>query len=209
MPLSGSRSFIYPFVALTPGALKIPSVKFSFFDADSSSYRMVQTPVLDVRVSKDSLIRREFREGKVSSQKRSLSIPLIAGSILISLLIFIFVARLRRQSINLPTEEIPEKQEDVLMLLLTESSDPLFYAGLNNHFWKKLGEHFNLEGSNMNKVELEASMINRHVSQEVIREATDLIEATEAGMFTKADFQTDRKAMVEKAQQIFSKLNLH
>ena len=47
IPISGSKTFEFPFVISKAGSYSIPSIAFSFFDVQSKTYKIVETKKID------------------------------------------------------------------------------------------------------------------------------------------------------------------
>jgi hypothetical protein len=214
-PLTGSRTYRYPFVSATAGAYTIPAIIFSFFNPDSGNYKTITTGVLQVKVDNKKVDAANINQGKIKTTAIKNNFWVIGGGILLFIggLFWFF----KRRKIN--TEQTPvqpiEKKSDCLsaeqMLspasLLVKADDKIFYAALRQSFWNYFEFQFNLSGSEMSKDNIVVKLKESKVNEELINELKNILQQCETGIFTNANLLVDKSQLLNKARKILGKIN--
>ena len=208
-PLTGSRTFRYPFVCASPGSCKLPQVSFSFFDTDSNNYKTISTKTVNVLVSNES--KKEFltEEPKTSITEKSEKAARTAGIVvvlLVLLILFYWVFRKKEPEKFLPVQQKPvlPSVESLLQPAYTEVMEEgnQFYSTLHQITWKFAGEQFGLSGSEMNKQTLAAKMNEAGVDANLSANLFRVLEECETGMFTNASLLHDKQSMLAATKEV-------
>lgn len=212
-PLSGERTFRFPFVCTSPGIYTIPAVSFSYYDRDSNGYRVINSAPLKVEVSNESkkAIVTESRELSVAEQNEKAARKAGLIAVLTVLLILIYWLFIRKEK-----KEDPVKQEqkpvcpsaDELLqpaYSAPADSDKAFYQALQSAIWLFGMQRFGLSGSEMNKQVLSARMNNVTGETLLSGQLLKLLETCEAGIFTNASLGESRENLLQQAKEIFEK----
>jgi BatD DUF11 like domain len=213
-PLTGSRTYRYPFVSAIAGEYNIPGISFSFFNPDSGSYKTVTTNALQVKIeeNKADLVTTSQIQTKKLAEKTvfwfiSVGVLVVLGSILW----FLKKRKLRdKKEMTQPVDIRPGLSvEQVLSSssLLISAEDKIFYASLNQSIWNYLGTQFQLSGSQISKENIVAILKERKVQEDLIAEMSNILQQCEAGMFTNANMLVDKALMLEKAKKILEKID--
>ena len=208
-PLTGSRTFRYPFVCASPGNCQLPQVNFSFFDTDSNNYKTISTKTVNVLVSNES--KKEFltEEPKTSITEKSEKAARTAGIVvvlLVLLILFYWVFRKKEQEKFLPVQQKPvlPSVESLLQpantIVMEEGNQ--FYSTLHQITWKFAGEQFGLSGSEMNKQTLAAKMNEAGVDANLSANLFRVLEECETGMFTNASLLHDKQSMLAETKEV-------
>ena len=199
MPLRGSRTFIFPFVALSGGQYQVPPVSFSFFDPDSNRYRVVQTEPMLIDVSSQNTV-----SAVPASKKRSGNylVFLITVLVVVITAAYIFIKRKHRVAVVVPDKQ-NETEEPGLDVDITE---PGFYSAIYHALWQAVSKKFALHGSKMNKEILKLVMKANSVSPATIDELIGLISYCETRMFTGTVPDENENDLPEKARRMLGVL---
>jgi len=208
-PLTGSRTFRYPFVCASPGNCQLPQVSFSFFDTDSNNYKTISTKTVNVLVSNESKKELLTEEPKTSIAEKSEKAARTAGIVvvlLVLLILFYWVFRKKEQEKFLPVQQKPvlPSVESLLQPAYTEVMEEgnQFYSTLHQITWKFAGEQFGLSGSEVNKQTLAAKMNEAGVDANLSANLFRVLEECETGMFTNASLLHDKQSMLAETKEV-------
>lgn len=212
MPLSGSRTFRYPFVCASPGKWQLPPVSFSFFDTDSNNYRTISTKNVNVVVSNE--IKKELLTGepKISIAEKSEKAARAAGIIVVVLvlLILLYWAFKKKEPEKIMLQQQPALPSVESLLepahAALETNGNEFYSTLHSIIWKFAREQFGLSGSEMNKQQLAAKMNGAGADTELSENLFQILEECEARMFTNASLLHNRQSMLATTKQILENI---
>ena len=213
-PLTGSRTYRYPFFSATAGEYTIPAINFSFFNPDSGVYKTVTTGVLQVKIDNKKADSANINQSEVNTTVIKNNYWLIGGGILLFLggLFWFF----KRRKINAEKKQVqPVKREgDFLSVkeilapasLLIQAGDKTFYAALRQSIWNYFEFHFNLSGSEMSKENIVAKLKESKVDEGLTIAIMDILHQCEAGLFTNASLAADKTILLDKAQKVLEKV---
>ncbi len=215
-PLTGSRTYRYPFVAATSGNYLIPAVAFSFFNTDSGNYKTITTFPLQVSISNKTINDAAVSNKKEINKKTGQNnYWLISGGLLLLFSGLYWVLRKRKiigkQSIIKPTVNkayhlsVNEILAPASLLLLAD--DKTFYSSLRQSTWDYFRIHFNLSGSEMNKETIFTRLKERKIDAGLSVELKNILQQCEAGLFTNARLEDDKTLLLDKTKDVLEKLN--
>lgn len=208
-PLTGSRTFRYPFVCASSGSCQLPQVSFSFFDTDSNNYKTISTKTVNVLVSNESKKELLTEEPKTSIAEKSEKAARTAGIVvvlLVLLILFYWVFRKKEPEKFLPVQQKPvlPSVESLLQpaytIVMEEGNQ--FYSTLHQITWKFAGEQFGLSGSEVNKQTLAAKMNEAGVDANLSANLFRVLEECETGMFTNASLLHDKQSMLAATKEV-------
>ena len=208
-PLSGSRTFRYPFVCTQEGDFEIPVIGYAFFDPDSNQYKTVTTKPVRFLV-KGELVK----EVKAGEKKKSISninskASLVAGGIVAGLFLVVLGYWLFRKKepmlvsedavlVNAPSVE--EQLQEATQL--AQHNDPAFYKELHRVIWEKLGQYFGLEGTNLKKTTLFSILAEKEINTEMISAINHILTECEAHLYTTASLESDKEQLLADARKV-------
>ncbi len=213
-PLSGSKTFRYPFVSSKPGAYQLPAIKFSFFDPDSNHYKTAAAPPVKLTIldeeKKTALAETGTKKVSITAINRKVSL-IAAGIVVIAVLLVLLYWILYKKKIK---PAVTEEQSPVVFPSAEESLQPVFkemenngqkfYAALHQAIWNRLALLFQLSGSEMNKTVLAEKLAE---SDGKAREKLlQVLELCEAGMFTQAAFEENREELLAEVKSLLEQV---
>ena len=231
-PMSGSKTFVFPFTISKPGDYTIDSITFSFFNPLTATYKTLRTAPLLIHVNKGTGARSGYL-AKIASLDSghkagflSASTELIAGIVLmIGIIILIFFMIMRRNRYK----EILEKNErlDDLKNEIGETKEfiipenPLLAAHEslvsqnNNEFFhilhismkKYLSSKFQVPVNEFTHKRLNEELDKCNVSLGTTLMLTSLLDEIEINLYAPPSDVNQMKATFEKAAQVVSLLD--
>lgn len=214
IPLTGSRTFRYPFVCTVAGKYQLPQVSISFFNTDSNGYKTIATDAVEVQVSNEDKKNLVVEEHKTSIAEKSEKAARTAGIIVVLLVLLIlayWIFRKKEPEVLLPVREeqrIPSVEnllEPAAAVVSAEGNG--FYSILHSIIWKFTGQKFGLSGSEMSKQVLADKMKESDIESSITEKLFLVLKRCETGMFTAASLQDDKHSMLLQAKEILEKIN--
>ncbi len=217
VPLKGSRTFRYPFVASRASEYTLPAITLSFFDPDSNKFRKTHSDEVRVTVNnkeKEIPVTTVTRKPTQSLEAVNRRTSLLAAGILVLLVVGILGYWLSQNKKPEPVvSTIPETKKiataDELLrpaYMLIPAADREFYGNLYQSVYAWLGERFLLQGTDMNKQALTAKLRVAGNDEADITRLYDLLAYCEAGMFTNATLELDRERYLLELKDLLEKL---
>jgi hypothetical protein len=217
-PLKGSKTFRFPFIATKGGTFSIPAVSFSFFDPDSNNYRTVSTIAPELRISnvaKETAPTIEKMNSR--SKKKPLLIWWIAGAVLvITTIVIAYFLKKRSQyvqaKVSLPEKTISHVSINELLQpaqFALKAEDRRFYDLLQKSIWDYLSVPLQLSGSKISKPVLYKAMRENNFSEEQCQTIIGILQQCEAAVFTKAELEDDKQALLDKTKLVLEEIALN
>lgn len=206
MPLNGSRTFRFPFVCTRLGKQEIPSIRFSFFDTDSNSYKTISTAPIAFEVKEERKINRvSVKEGsnlaEANRNASRIAGGIVIGIVLIVLTYWILIKKKAKEEVE--TEKSIFYDADEILLAAREAvAEKKFYTELSASLWKYLSTRFHLEGSSVNKDGLFVKMKRSGIPGEIINKLENTLNQCEAGQYTNANLSDDREIILQHAKEV-------
>jgi hypothetical protein len=214
IPLTGSRTFRYPFICTAPGSYQIPEVGFSFFDSDSNKYKTITTKNVEVQVSHEDKKSLLIEKQEFSIAEKSEKAARTAGIVVVSLVLLVLVYWVVRKK---EPEKLPETPIFTEKLSIENLLEPAyeaasiegnqFYRTLYEIIWKFAAEQFELSGSEMNKQTLGAKLNETNVDSNISVELFEILTECEAAMFTNASLFHDRSQMLSATKKVMEDIS--
>jgi len=208
VPLKGSRTFRFPFIAGTPGEYIIPVISFTFFDPDSNNYKTISATAPGIRISNEEIKEQPKKQSTpMPAPKDDHSSAWIYGSIFLIVLLIILLQLRKTKNEGPVKEEVFEKIEPVVSIeqLLQPArfsliaDDGMFYSLLQKTIWDHLGRQLNLSGTTLNKDDLYKALKEKN-KEEQYRSILDILQECEAAVFTKAELVQDKQELLNKTK---------
>lgn len=209
VPLAGSRTFRFPFVAAEEGDFEIPAISYAFFDPDSNRYKTMTTKPVRFRVSGETVKEKMVTEKKKSVSSINTKASWVAGGIVAGLFLAVIGYWLLRQK-----EQLVVKAEETLAVepsadeqlqvatQLAQHNDPAFYNELHRVIWERLGHYFDLEGTNLNKAALYSKLAEKEISPEMTNTINYLLTECEANLYTTASLESNKEQLLADARKV-------
>lgn len=213
-PLSGRRTFRYPFVAATAGSYRFLPVSFSFFDSDSNKYKTISTASIEIIVDKEEKRTDLSKENKTSLADQNEKAARIAGAIAVLLVLGVLAYWIfRKKEVQpVPLINLEEMVKPSSVSLLQPALDAVhkddieFYSALRSAIWAFAEQHLGLHGSIITKDALAYKMKEKGVSTEFSRQLLSVLDQCERGMFTNANLENDKEKLLEQTQEVFESI---
>jgi hypothetical protein len=210
-PLSGSRTFRYPFVAATAGSYKFLPVSFSYFDSDSNRYKTVSTSSIEIvvdREEKRTVVETEKKSSLAAQNERAAR---IAGGIAVLLVLGVIAYWIFRKKESEPIQplhtEVKEKPSSLMLLQpaldAINKEEKEFYTTLRSAIWSFAEQHFGLHGSIITKEGLSYQMKAKGINETLSEQLRSILVQCERGMFTNASLENDKEKLVGETKAIF------
>lgn len=215
VPLKGSRTFRFPFIAMRAGAYSIPAVSLTFFDPDSNNYKTVSTDPAEMNISDEeikALQKKPSAPAAPNTEDRS-TIWLYGSIFLVVIVIILF--QLRETKEEAANEQEIEKTasavstEQILMPVQFSliADDGMFYILLQKTIWDHVSTQLKLSASRMNKDELYKALKENH-QEGLYGEILAILQECEAAVFTKAEIVQDRQELLNRAKVVLDQVNV-
>lgn len=213
VPLAGSRTFRFPFVAAEEGDFEIPAISYAFFDPDSNRYKTMTTKPVRFRVSGETVKEKVVTEKKKSVSSINTRASWVAGSIVAALFLAVLCYWLLRKK-----EPVVVKAEETLVVepsadeqlkvatQLAQHNDPAFYKELHRVIWEKLGHYFGLEGTSLNKAALYSKLAEKEISPEMTNTINHILAECEANLYTTASLESNKEQLLADARKVLASL---
>jgi hypothetical protein len=214
VPMSGSRSFIYSFVADVPGNFTLPAVEFSFFDPDSNKYRTIRSKPVSVSVTANARATDLSVPGKKSRGNISGKISWIAATIIVLLIVIVigfWIFHGKKPVIKkevLHVEVAKATADDLLrpLYLMIPAGDREFYSLLQKTIWNWLGSRFGLSGTAMNKQSLVQILALERVPAIQGEALVKILTLCEEGMYTNSFISANRENLLIELKEIMQSI---
>lgn len=213
VPLAGSRTFRFPFVAAVEGDFEIPAISYAFFDPDSNRYKTMTTKPVRFRVSGETVKEKVVTEKKKSVSSINTRASWVAGSIVAALFLAVLCYWLlkKKEPVVVKAEETlvvePSADEQLKVATqLAQHNDPAFYKELHRVIWEKLGHYFDLEGTNLNKAALYSKLAEKEISPEMTNTINRILAECEANLYTTASLESNKEQLLADARKVLASL---
>lgn len=218
VPLTGQRSFKYPFLSDQAGRFMIPAVSFSYFSLKTQSYKTVSTRPISVHVGPAT--RKDDRPTittVVSNSRSNVARWVIIGFVLALFVGFLFAIShglTRRKGATTSGTTIDPADfaisvEEILKpaYLLVDAEDKTFYAALNSCIWNYVNQKFQLSGSQMNKDIVRKVLLDKGVEAGMVDDLVEVVQQSQRGIYTNAQLNLDKNEILQKARRILEIIN--
>lgn len=213
IPLTGERTFSFPFVSSKPGNYLIPAIIFSFFDPDSNSYKTASSKAIQVTITNNN-DKPEIADPKKEPAGNNYMFLFIATLILIAITamsIFWFKKNKKAKSKAVEIENKPATLSVAEILkplnLSPVMNDKGFYALLRSCIWNFFTIHFGLSGSQMSRQNLLVVMHQKNVDEKSREDILEILQQCDTGIFTDAVTNLDRAALFARTKTVLEKID--
>jgi len=214
-PLTGSKSFRFPFIASKPGSYQIPPVSLTFFDPDSNNYQTVSASVPEITVTNERVKEEpKKQESSVTNEKKDHSTPWIYGSIFLvvmAIIMFELIRPAKPETVNVPAAEVAVTSVSIEQLLQPAqfslvADDGRFYDLLKKTIWDSLSIHLKLSGATMNKDALYRAMREKNFNDDQVTEIMYILKECEAAVFTRAEMKHDKQELLDRTKKMLEEI---
>ena len=234
VPVSGSKTFIFPFTISKPGSYTLPSIEFSFFDAVTATYKTKHTqPILltvtngpgkklITSVNTDNPVTKEQFFETLFTNRWMIILP-VALIIITGLLIWLWMDRKKQfqQTKIIIEDDVATVAEESHVVayplsasakLIQEPSIPAkeFYAVLHKELREFLYDQLQLQPGTFNKKSIEDKIDKSGKPISLALDISRLLNEIELHLYTPFDTEIDRTAIYEAAYKVvnsFKKLS--
>lgn len=213
-PLTGSRTFRYPFICTSPGSYQIPAVSYSFFDQDSNTYKSLNAAPVKLEVSSE--VKKNPASGNkgtssvaAQNEKAARIAGLIAVAVVLLILAYWLFIRKDRKEESAVSEKKPVLPAAAELLQPAReqaaADDKSFYQSLQAAIWAFAAQRFGLSGSEMNKQLLSEKIGRATGAPQLSERLQKILFLCEAGTFTNASMGESREDLLQQVTEIFEK----
>ena len=209
-PLTGTRTFRFPFVCSLKGLNIIPPIQFNYFDIDSNSYKTITTSIVKLDVIEVQRVNPAETKSKTSMTDVNKTSSRLAAGIVIGLVLLVLIYWFgKRNEITTEVSNVLGARLDADEILqpaaeLINADDNHFYSSLYQTLWKFLAESFKLEGSGMSRNKLIYAVEQNGLSQEIINKLELVLSECETAQFTNASPLQQRDLLLQSAKEVIN-----
>ena len=232
VPVSGSKTFEYPFSVNTAGTYRLPAIQFVFFDPQIAKYKIIETGALDFTVTKGSSKKKATPLALVKSEDnflngifshRWLFVSLIACIILIGLIIWLKVESrkekqmkevIRNQNRHVETEQMQQMAKVNQENPLSESERCLyqgelkgFYQILNKELKNYLANKFSITESDFSVKTISAEMDKYNIPNTTVLKLVQVLNNIEVQLYTPFEESKKLTEVYSSAQEVIREIN--
>ena len=224
--LTGTQEWEYVIIPRKVGSVIIPSIKMSFFDPASSSWKSIKTKPSEIEVLNNNkkiydnlgltkkevkLLGQDIRFIITDMNNSFLSKIINTKAILIlyisSVIIFILPMVLSRLgNYNMSNLQIRKKRgalKNSIKLLKADGEDPFDIA--SNSLYQYLKDKFTLPSSNLDPIEVQKILAKR-ISKASLSEVAQILKECDAGRFSH-EKKSDKKLILHNMKNILIRLD--
>ena len=220
VPLNGSKTFSYAFVAGKGGTYELPAVEFNFFNPDTNHFVKLETEPLSLQVS----FKEKERE-KVIDTKKSNPIPGVvytwlsiglAAMVLLSGILFWVNKKNKRKTQQtgnhavLSTEPVISIEtilETCRIMLVADNNN--FYKELHNATWEYFRQKIKVSGSTMNKLSLIQHLKQEGIADEIVIKLIEIMGQCETVMYTDSIPLYSKKELFADTKTVLRYIDSH
>jgi BatD DUF11 like domain len=211
-PLSGSRTFRYPFVCSTPGKHKLQPVNISFFDTDSNTYKTVSSGSIDLIVNKEEKTVPAKQKKNEAERSNYKELKKIAAVLVLLLFAAFFYWKWNRRK-PLPAKASqplnPITVDEILQpaTKFITGPDKNLYTIVYGLVWDYFTIRFRTQGSSANKRNLAALMLEKGIINELVEKTQLLLQELETEMYADVLSANDKGKVIEDAKELLKKID--
>jgi len=214
LPLSGTRTFRYPFVCATAGTYELPPIAFSFFNTDSNTFSTVVTKGIKAVVNNIEKKSIASSEGKTSinaaSENAARTAAIIVAILVLSILAYWSVKK--KETPKVISEVTPPALPSIQSLLApavaaNAEGSPAFFREIHQAIWNFLQQRFGFTGSEMNKQVVLTRMNAAGINSSISTQLMSILEQSEAGIFTNAIIDEDREVLLNTTMEVLENID--
>ncbi len=228
VPVSGSRTFEFPFSADSTGIYTIPPVQFSYFDPQKGTYHIIQTDPL--RIDVQTAVKKNIQSARNIRTKalldglienRGMIICIIALLIVTGL--FVYVKWSGKRSVAIEKKEISEyvPTAETARIFYSDPQNPFassesclnnndcmqFYTFLQSDLKNFLADKMEVLPSEVTSSKLDKFFEHKNVPNEFSLELKRLLEEIGWQLYTPFERNEELFRLYSKAQSVTQHLN--
>ena len=225
VPVSGSKSFDYPFTVTKAGTYTIPSIEYSYFDAALKVYKNISTEPMVINITKgvgkladknnNSITKSDsgYLFSAAYTNRLWLFLPL---ALMIIIGLFFFIKKEKEKKKEAELREIDKQfyaatieMEVMTFNPLITSEDKLiqkdskgFYNALNNEFKQFLAAHLKVTIDTINKKSIAEELDKKGISVQLSLQVQQLLNDIEWQLYTPFTDEDKMDLMYQTAATI-------
>lgn len=218
-PITGTKLFEYRFTAKQPGALKIPSITWCYFDPADGSYKTIKTDSILLTVTE--AVKSDTKtsvSNNVSVAPQSLkwrSLLWILPVLLVIGLLFIFWKtnqKKKKQAIAASIAKEEQKTKAVTdpftkaRMALYEGNSQLFYKEVGNTVWNTLSQKLSITSSQLNKPAVIDILQKKDIPATSIQQFESVVHDCEMALYTPNHSEINMKNTLQNASAFIAQL---
>ncbi|MGN6533803.1 MAG: BatD family protein [Ginsengibacter sp.] len=231
VPMQGSKIFSFPFTVSKAGNYTIDSISFSYFDPQTSTYKILHTSPVEVEVKKgkgihtNPLVKASQQNNTGDSFTKKAEF--IAGIVFVIGIIFLIIFLIIKKNRNKDDLEREIKVDDLKneagevadefmipespltaaheKLVLQDSKS--FYHTLDASLKKYLSSKLNIPANELSRKKLTEELDKCNVSLNTSLMLTSLMDEIEINLYAPASNATELNSVFEKASEVVSLLD--
>jgi hypothetical protein len=212
VPLQGNKSFRFAFACSQPGNYLIAPVSFTFFNSEKKRYEKITTDSIKITVLNSRKKINTISPVAPGKIKNSNPLFVIAGVSLLALILLItfLVKDKSRRSLNEQKIVVDNSAPSVESFLLSaqaklDADDKIFYRYLEGAIWNYFSNRLGITGSQLNKENLAVTLIQKDLSEKIIKDLLELVQQCETAVYTDVLPQAGKNYMLSKAENLLQK----
>jgi hypothetical protein len=231
-PLSGSRTFEYVLMPVEAGDHTIPPVQFSYFDADTKTFKTISSSAFNIHVTagkQSKHDKEDFSLTKNSITPNSNGVlkwvknnSYFITSTWFYLLLLLPVLALtgvwlyrRRQDYNQHNaaflkhryaNKVALKRLELAARYLKEGKDKAFYEETSRAVWGYLSNKLHVPFADLSKQLIQDKLAQHQVSDQYTADLFDLLDTCEMALYTPNHNNSKMQGTYQQAVQVISKL---
>ncbi|HEY0677002.1 MAG TPA: BatD family protein [Chitinophagaceae bacterium] len=224
-PLSGTKTFAFPFTAKDTGSLIIPPIKFSFFDPISQSYKTDSTRAISLRIMPGA---KKVKGSSASKVRNIIPNPPTArmwlwiaggaiGTLLLITIVFLRNRSAHKKNVNKPSGSADQLNQQVIPVkpdplekarrMLSSSNSTMFVKEVEAVVWNELGEKLKIPPSALNQPHVINSLQRLGADESAIQQFRQVMHDCEYALYIPGQSNEDLEAILINASLFLDKLN--
>ncbi|WP_114790111.1 BatD family protein [Niabella yanshanensis] len=214
---SGYKSFVIPFTINAPGKYTIPSIRFSFFDAQGGRYKTITNIPIELSVVSEGNTTGNIVD--VSSE-HGRPLYLWIGIPLLVLVVFVVIWSSRSKNKRKPVQSAPDKPGPAIeyrpainsSISIEEALQPAtekmretgsgFSESLKRGIIRYLQARWNLPENGYSSGYLQEAMVNNNLPATFQTELLQLLATIDMNIYSGGGTDTDRQGLLNEANRL-------
>jgi hypothetical protein len=226
LPLSGSKTFTFPFVVSDTGKYMLDTIHFAYFDTKQGVYKKVSSKSIKVNVNK-GLANNVIIDGGKDTSKNLLAkltsnrkwvVSLLA--LLMALGIFGWIKNNKKKQVKITEAKLEDTSNELPIIakdwlhnskqVLVAQDDAKFYKTINAEFINFLGSRFDIDVANVNKQNILQAMVENKIELSIVETVTSSLQFFEDKLynpFSKAEQTLTTDEWLDRIKNVINELS--